>query len=239
MPSEKTDRQTDKSTWWSITAYNDEIALLEDTTKWPAEVKKVYGGREMCPTTERIHFQGAVQYSRQVRFSHVKKWLPTAHIEAARQETALKTYVMKADTAVGDKTVRENITPYFPHHAVCKLLALVDVPDTGDDERMFWDQVNKLLVTHQMLSSILSNSSFKSFFLKTKRTWRKIAISEQGANSITAPPDSANEMVTESDNESASVDSNELCKCCGRDICADECPRGSGNAEWRDLISHE
>lgn len=184
----KTANQPDKSTWWSVTAYGDEIDILESTT-WPPEVKKVHGGREMCPTTGKIHFQGAVQYTKQVRFSAVKKWLPTSHIEAARQSEALLKYVMKAETAVGEKTTRENVTPYYPHHAVCKLLASVATFGSYDDDVMFWGAVNRLLKTHQMLSPILSNSSFKSFWLRTKHTWLLLHQQESGANSITPRPD--------------------------------------------------
>lgn len=200
----KTASQTDKSTWWSVTAYGDEIALLESTTL-PPEVKKVYGGREECPTTKKIHFQGAVQYTKQVRFSAVKKWLPTSHIEAARQEQALIKYVMKPETAVGEKTVRENATPYYPHNAVCKLLASVADFSSEDDEIMFWTAVNKLLMTHQMLSNILSNSSFKSFWLRTKKTWLFLFRQDSGANSITprpAVPEPVDEDGSDSDTES-------------------------------------
>ena len=49
---------TRKSTWWSVTAYNDEIESMEGN--FPEWVKAVYGGRETCPTTGRLHFQGAL-----------------------------------------------------------------------------------------------------------------------------------------------------------------------------------
>lgn len=115
-PDRQTDRQniflsfstmTDKSTWWSVTAYNDEIELLE-SNEFPDFVVKVFGGREKCPTTGRIHFQGAVQCRSQQRFSALKKWLPTAHWEPAKNKDALQKYAMKADTAIGDKEERTN-----------------------------------------------------------------------------------------------------------------------------------
>lgn len=62
----QTDRQTDKATWWSVTAWPEEArAVLLDNTKWPAFVKYVHGGLEKAPDpaegSDGIHFQGAVQ----------------------------------------------------------------------------------------------------------------------------------------------------------------------------------
>lgn len=119
----KTDRQTDKSAAWSVTAFNEEISLLEDVNTYPDFVKEVLGGRESCPETGTMHFQGAVILHSQQRFSALKKWLPTAHWEPARQREALKRYAMKEDTAVGDKTVRENTIPYLDIEAKMKMIA--------------------------------------------------------------------------------------------------------------------
>lgn len=99
-----------KSTWWSVTAFNAEISQLE-SAEFPEFVAKVYGGREKCPETGREHFQGAIQCRRQVRMTQLKTWLPTAHLEPARNVDALKKYAMKEETAVGEKTERSNAVP--------------------------------------------------------------------------------------------------------------------------------
>lgn len=102
---------TIKSRWWSITAYNDELTLLERVMKGeeecPPYIKKLYGGREECPKTGRHHFQGCVNTD-EIRMSQLKKWLPTSHLEKAQKKEALIKYVMKEDTAVGDKKEIEN-----------------------------------------------------------------------------------------------------------------------------------
>lgn len=118
-----TDRQTDRSSAWSVTAYNSEIEQLEDDTTFPSFVKAVHGGRETCPKTGKLHFQGAVILHSQQRLSALKKWLPTAHWEPARQRDALIKYAMKEDTAAGDKTVRENTVPYLDIEAKMKIIA--------------------------------------------------------------------------------------------------------------------
>lgn len=98
-----------RSTWWSITVFDvQEIEMCQKSQMFPLWCRSVHGGVEKCPDTGRLHFQGAIQAHRQVRFTQVKQWLPTAHIEAARDIAALKKYVMKSETAVGEKTVRTN-----------------------------------------------------------------------------------------------------------------------------------
>ena len=75
---------------------------MENWNRYPAFVRTVHGGREQCSKTNRLHFQGAVQCKEKQRFSALKRWLPTAHLEPARDVKALKAYAMKADTAVGE-----------------------------------------------------------------------------------------------------------------------------------------
>lgn len=132
MPG-KTDRQTDKAMWWSVTAFGDEIILLEDKSNYPDFVKEIFGGREICPDTDREHFQGAINCNRQVRMSALKKWLPTSHLEPARNVQALKQYAMKLDTAVDNKHVRVNEIKYQRMSDTCMILARIAIeqrPDT-------------------------------------------------------------------------------------------------------------
>lgn len=102
---------TSRGTWWSVTAFNDELQLLEDAMKGEKEVpewvRAIHGGREKCPRTGKDHFQGAINTS-QVRMSKMKKWLPTSHLELARNKYKLVKYVMKEETAVGEKGVFDN-----------------------------------------------------------------------------------------------------------------------------------
>jgi len=101
-----------RSSWWSITAYNDDIQLLNDmvsgTHEFPSFVREIYGGEEECPTTGRVHFQGAL-HTTQVRFGAVKKIFPNSHIEGLKSNAeCLKAYVMKDETAVGEKRKATN-----------------------------------------------------------------------------------------------------------------------------------
>lgn len=106
-------KSTDKATWWSVTAYGDNIAILEDNTKWPHYVKYVHGGREEAPTTKRVHFQGAIECKTQQRFSALQKWLPGTHLERAIAKEALKKYALKQDTAIGPKESTPNARKFL------------------------------------------------------------------------------------------------------------------------------
>lgn len=104
---------TTKSTYWSVTAFGSEIQELQQSSCWPSFVTKIYGGLETCPTSGRIHYQAMVQCRSQQRFSAIKKWLPTSHIEKANKPDALKRYVMKAATAAGEKVVLKSSSSSF------------------------------------------------------------------------------------------------------------------------------
>lgn len=162
-----------KATWWSITAFNKEIELLEDSAHYPPEVKKVYGGREKCPDTGREHFQGCVVLNSQQRLSWFKSWLPTAHLEPARQKEALKKYAMKADTATGEKLERVNPAKHHTADEICLLLASKIFNDdiTGDPNDLFWKAVNAILLEESKMAGQLMNPSLKNFWINTRRVW--------------------------------------------------------------------
>lgn len=185
----KTDRQTDKAIWWSVTAFNDEIAILTDKDKWPVEVHTVYGGLEECPDTGRKHFQGAIRLNKQQRLSWFKSWLPTAHLEVARSKDALIKYAMKEDTAIGEKTQQENGVLYVRAEQICLLLVgavyddyrQLDMMKTDDKDFIFWIAVNRLLSKDMKLAGQLMNPSLRSWFRNTKHTWYSI-LREQREN---------------------------------------------------------
>lgn len=127
----QTDRQTDnspidkqaKSTWWILTAFpQDQIDKLKDASTYPEWVSKVHGGCERCPETDKIHFQGAIQARRQVRWSAVHQWLSNSWFRPAKSSEAARKYAMKDDTAIEGKEVRENEMPHYPLEAILRLL---------------------------------------------------------------------------------------------------------------------
>lgn len=175
----QTDRQTDKATWWSVTAWDNEILLLEDIAKYPAFVKKVYGGREECPTSKKEHFQGAIQCNTQVRMSALKNWLAKAHFEPARQQDALRKYAMKADTATGEKLERSNPTKFYTADELLTEIAY-SILGLEDDEKYRGDEgikslfnlaICNMLMNDKKLAGQLMNPSLRNFWCSTYRVW--------------------------------------------------------------------
>lgn len=178
----------DKATWWSITEFDEDyMAILEDATKFPPWVAKVYGGREKCPDTQRIHFQGAIQCHGQHRFGKVKGWLPKAHIEKAKHISALKKYAMKTDTAISEKKILENPKPFLDAEAVCRLITSKVKDRQTDRQDQFWRAVQALILEDPGLTGQLMNPSLKNFWIKTAPAWYKLE--DEGCdNSITHIP---------------------------------------------------
>lgn len=191
----QTDRQTDKSTWWSVTAFGDEIELLEDASRYPNYVAAVHGGRESAPETGRIHFQGAIKCKSQQRLSALKKWLPTSHFEVARSEHALLKYVMKEETATGDKIVRQNETPHYRMDELLMKIARVrddvdsDILDQYESDSKYkeeyWAIVNKIVYDEPRLITAYTIPAVEKAWTQTRGVWiRKVG--EEASYSITS-----------------------------------------------------
>jgi len=180
---------SEKSTWWSVTAFNDEILLLENS-EYPEFVAKVHGGREECPTTKKEHFQGALQCRRQVRLSQLKSWLPRAHFEPARDRLALKKYVMKEETAVGEKkTIDNNVQHVTMESLMVKMAHYWDeeafIEDWNKSENtklsfksVYWKMVNRILEDcpeYRKVCQLFARSDTISLWEHTRSTWLKVA----------------------------------------------------------------
>lgn len=89
-----------KSTYWSLTINNPTDADEENIAQARQKGWKVEGQREVGENGTR-HYQIMLKTG-QVRFSAVKKIFPRAHIEPARNPTALQQYVHKLETRDGE-----------------------------------------------------------------------------------------------------------------------------------------
>jgi len=168
-----------KSIWWSITAFDDEIALCEGTL--PEFVKEIYGGRENCPTTGKLHFQGALRCFEQVRMAKLKSWLKKAHLEPARSSEALKKYAMKEETSAGVKVIRENPVPHYTAQQICLLLAQT----SRQTDKDFWWRARSILRQTPGLAGQLMNPSLRGFYEKTQDVWlEQVAIVLQQPTAI-------------------------------------------------------
>jgi len=189
----QTDRQTDsqpKSMLWSVTAYNDDILILKDKDTYPSYVRRVLGQDEICPETQRPHFQGLIQLTTQQRRSALKKWLPTAHLEICRDKNKLKNYVQKDATRdpEGDQIDNEGRISYIPFDKLCELLAdtFLDIEEEWKDllERLTTKELKDLykhqfifIVRHLILNgysrqaSAFADNRLKAFWIDTGSCW--------------------------------------------------------------------
>jgi len=167
-----------KSTWWSVTAFKPaEIAALKDNAHYPTCVRTVFGGIELCPETNREHFQGAIQCHQQQRMSAFKTWLPTSHLEPAHHAEALRKYAMKPETAIEDKKKRENLVPHYSCDEIMLMVANELMCEAFDDHRdNGWRcGVNRLLRKNIKLAGQLQNPSNRAFWILTSHTWVQTA----------------------------------------------------------------
>ena len=209
----QTDSQTDKATNWAVTAFNEnEMLALESNDKFPHFIKTVYGGREKCEDTGRIHFQGHIQCHAQQRFVTIKKWLPTAHLTIARNFKASVTYAMKKDTAIGIKQILYGPETYVDNQEALMMLARTcpqmcsthtfydpnsdgpekNVPVCADDNQDFWHRVNIVLSDRPHLVGLLSKPDIQRAWKWTKFTWFE-KVREEGQIVLPAPPEEGSE----------------------------------------------
>lgn len=101
-----------RGTCWSITINNptqSDLNVVFPNNKWvmKGQMEKGEEGTE--------HYQGML-LTPQVRFSAVKKVLPRAHIELAKNRSALEKYVSKSETRVAEvPNITSNIPTLFDY----------------------------------------------------------------------------------------------------------------------------
>ena len=177
----ETDRQTDKSTRWAMTVYEDQWALLE---KMPEIIAEWGWQEEKCPETGRIHRQGYFRTHRQVRFSQIKAVLPGIHVEVARNWAALLEYCKKTETAIGNAvhevstnkpmTMAESLIALAKYHwSREKLEELSDTKPKDRYVREYWSCVKDFLKEANKDNAIglFTNNQMVLAWVRTRDHW--------------------------------------------------------------------
>lgn len=178
-----------KSCCWSITINNP---TQDDFVAWEA-LKGLHWVREVIGQVEKgeegtTHIQGCLK-TLSVRFSQVKKHLPRAHIEPARNEKALEKYVVKEDTRVSQiatakvatashlqkaiySTLYYNGRDYFPNWSVAQDDFLLNLEANrlqikSEWERLMDDGVSELIREgYYGIEFVVSNPQVRTAFKK-------------------------------------------------------------------------
>lgn len=210
----QTDRQTDKSSRWQFTAYEDQWDLFEDIER-TGLIKFWKWQTEIAPTTGRKHYQGCMQTVRQVRMSQLVKAFPKVHIEVARDWNALLKYCGKDDTAIqGTQVEQKSDRAYLNMHscfillgreyAACRdeyeecLRHYLTTHDVKDAAVYEYKWLSRRLVEKEPRDvAIYSNPQFQRAWVDYGMTFRRLGLAE-----LEAPvPDSITREPSESDQE--------------------------------------
>lgn len=111
--STQTDRQTDKSSRWAFTAYEEQWSLFETM---PPGVAEWGWNAEVCPKSNRKHYQGYLRLTAQQRFAWLRKLLPGVHIEICKNWDALKLYCQKEETRMEGTQPTHQMSSYMTHY---------------------------------------------------------------------------------------------------------------------------
>jgi len=139
MATAKTDRQTDKSSRWAFTAYEDQWALF--TTIHPG-IAEWGWNTEICPKTNRKHYQGYIRLTSQQRFAWLKKLFPGVHLEVSKNWDALVNYCKKEDTRVPGTTPVSQVNTILTHYQYAEEIAkkYYDKYGVSDFDDCCWDK---------------------------------------------------------------------------------------------------
>jgi len=169
------DRQTDKTTRWAFTAYQEQYSLLDIMDSRIAE----WGWQtEVAPETGREHRQGFIRTKTQQRFSAMLKMFPGIHIEVARNWNALVQYCRKTDTALPGTQVHQVGSVAMSMATALTRLAGYEGTDglPGEDTskwytRDYWIRVNKILLDDPETIGLWTNVSYLNAWKNTRQVW--------------------------------------------------------------------
>jgi len=183
--------KTDKTTRWAFTAYESEWPLFNTMNDKIAE----WGWQtEICPDTQREHYQGYIRTKTQQRFSTMKTIFPGVHLEQAKNWNALLAYCKKTDTAVAGTQVAQTNTsqPMTMAQALTKLALHIPFkravnwlestnPIKENEEQIkheFWTAVREILRADPNSVGLWTQPQYFRAWQHTREVWIDLAIQE-------------------------------------------------------------
>jgi len=209
-----------KSTRWSITVQYDPmyyadmdafVANPKSMPVWNEIIAELGWQDEIAPTTGQQHRQGYLRTVRQVRLTQLKKLMPTAHFEIAKDWLALKQYCQKTDSRDPSGNLVKFTQPgkYGVSQLLIKIAHILlehGHTDHTDHEstlyrycdnvgKQYWTLASFLIEEDPDLAGFLGQPMPQNLWKNCRATWLKLALAqEEGvqseAISITASPPS-------------------------------------------------
>lgn len=192
----KTDIQIDappegwKSSRWGFTAYEGQWHLFTGVLN--PLIAEIGWQTEICPDTQREHYQGYVRFIRQLRFKQVKDIYPGVHLGVARNWQALVNYCKKKESAIPGTQVHTvvNAVPMMSMPEALTYLAsfcpheLAHCPDFYEinpskaealmdkwQERRFWVMVDQAIKIDRNLITVYHQPQYIRAIKNTFSTW--------------------------------------------------------------------
>lgn len=200
METAQTDRRQlpssprqEKTSRWAFTAFEGQYNLFKVMPPLVAE----WGWQtEICPETNREHYQGYMRTTRQVRFAQISKIFPQVHIEPARNWDALLNYCAKAETAIeGTQQHQTQRTQTMTMAQALTRLAMEYLfeprPDFFEihkdalkairaheqwDKLQFWSMVKNVLEQDRNLIGLYSQPQYMRCWENTSAIWLRDAV---------------------------------------------------------------
>jgi hypothetical protein len=186
----------DKTSRWAFTAFIGQYDMFKVMPPLVAE----WGWQtEICPETQREHYQGYMRTTRQVRFAQLSKMFPGVHIEQAKDWNKLLNYCKKTETAVHGSqqhatqepkksmTFSEALTYLASFYTYERPPDYVEIMNCVDkamkayaqwDKDKYWEMVNEALEQDRNLIGLYSQPQYMRSFENTSAIWLKDACLE-------------------------------------------------------------
>jgi len=163
----------DKSTRWAFTAYEKQWPLFE---VMPPGVAKWGWQQEVCPKTNRKHYQGYILLAQQQRASWLVIKFPGVHVEIARDWNALMNYCSKSATSVPGTQVSQtnNITN---HYTYARQVALSlysrsqEYPGVPEYDFTSWTDSEALRSIDTQVRLDITNGNISAAWLASNPAW--------------------------------------------------------------------
>lgn len=195
----QTDRQTDKAIHWNSAIFDvgENWAILNAPP--PSFIKEIHKQQEICPTTQRPHFQTHVVCHRQVRLTQLTGWIRQTNWKPVRGKEYIANsiaYTSKTDTAVAGTHTVVHGEKYYQLHELLQVLARYAAPEPNfqdyldirpDTSPNSWKSITRRLIdTDVTWVNRLSNPALRRMW----NDWGSLFISnwEDGGSFIIEEP---------------------------------------------------